>query len=158
MDIKFDTAEGIFSVRVRALIINGNKLLAMHDENAPYYYLVGGKVEVGKTAEDAVLREVREELEIEAEIIRPVFFAQNFYTDDIDKRKYHEVVLYYLLDVSKTELLSRGDKFVIHEGRHTLTFEWLNVDGLEDKYLYPTFIKTEVKNLPEQLKFIVERE
>lgn len=59
MDIKFDTAEGIFSVRVRALIINGNKLLAMHDENAPYYYLVGGKVEVGETAEDAVLREVR---------------------------------------------------------------------------------------------------
>ena len=32
MDIKFDTAEGIFSVRVRALIINGNKLLAMHGE------------------------------------------------------------------------------------------------------------------------------
>lgn len=158
MDIKFDTAEGIFSVRVRALVINGNKLLAMRDENAPYYYLVGGKVEVDETAEEAVLREVREELEIEAEIIRPVFFAQNFYTDDFDKKKYHEIVLYYLLDVSNTELLSRGDKFVIHEGKHTLSFEWLDIDDLKDKYFYPTFIKTEVKKLPEQLKFIVERE
>ncbi|MDE6667837.1 MAG: NUDIX domain-containing protein [Clostridia bacterium] len=158
MDIKFETGEGIFSVRVRALIINDGKLLAMHDEYAPYYYLVGGKVEVNETTEEAVLREVCEELEIEAEIVRPVFFAQNFYTDDVNGKRYHEIVLYYLLDVSKTELLSRGDKFVIHEGKHTLTFEWLNIDGLEDKYLYPNFIKTEVKNLPKQLKFIVEHE
>lgn len=158
MDLKFNTDAGIFSVRVRALIINGNKLLAMHDEYAPYYYLVGGKVEINETAEEAVLREVREELEIEAEIIRPVYFAENFYTDGSDGKKYHEIALYYLLDISKTGLLSRGDKFVIQEGKHTLTFEWLDINGLEDKYLYPTFIKTEVKNLPEQLKFIVERE
>ena len=158
MDIKFETEEGIFSVRVRALIISDNKLLAMHDEISPYYYLVGGKVGIGETAEDAVLREVREELEINAEIIRPVFLAQGFYTDDINGKRYHEIVLYYLLDISKTELLSRGDKFVIHEGKHTLSFEWLDIEGLEDKYFYPNFIKTEVKNLPNHLKFVVERE
>ena len=158
MDIKFETPDGIFSLRVRAIVINDNKLLAMHDERSPYYYLVGGKVEIGETAEEAVLREVREELEIKAEIIRPVYFAQTFYTDDVDGKKYHEAVLYYLLDISKTGLLSRGEKFVIHEGKHTLTFEWLNIDGLEDKYIYPTFIKTGAKNLPDNLKFIVERE
>ena len=158
MDIKFNTDEGIFSVRVRALIINDGKLLAMHDERSPYYYLIGGKVEMNETAEEAILREVREELEINAEIIRPVFFAQNFYTDDFDKRKYHEIAIYYLLDVLKTDLLSRGEKFVIHEGKHTLTFEWLDIGDLQDKYFYPNFIKTEVKNLPKQLKFIVERE
>lgn len=158
MDIKFKTEEGIFSVRVRALIIENNKLLAMHDEVSPYYYLPGGKVELNETAEEAVLREVKEELEINAEIIRPVFLAQNFYTDDLDGKRYHEVVLYYLLDVSNTALLSKGEKFVIYEGKHTLTFEWLNINGLQDKYIYPLFIKTEVKNLPEQLKFIIERE
>lgn len=158
MDLKFKTEEGIFSIRVRALIICGNKLLAMHDERSPYYYLPGGKVEINETAEEAVLREIKEELEIDAEVIRPVYLAQNFYTDDLDEKKYHEIALYYLLDVSKTELPTRGDKFVIHEGKHTLTFEWLNIDSLEGKYLYPVFIKEGVKNLPEQLKFIVERE
>ena len=158
MDIKFDTDEGIFSVRVRALIIENVKLLALHDEHSPYYYLPGGKVEINETAEDAVLREVREELEISAQIVRPVFLAQNFYTDDLDGKRYHEIVLYYLLNVENTDLLSRGEKFVIKEGKHTLTFEWLDIASLEKEYLYPNFIKTEVINLPNELKFILERE
>lgn len=56
MDIKFETGEEVFSVRVRAMILNGDKILAMRDENLPYHYLPGGKVEVGETAEEAVLR------------------------------------------------------------------------------------------------------
>ncbi len=158
MDIKFKTEEGIFSVRVRALIINCGKLLAMHDENSPYYYLPGGKVEINETAEEAVLREIKEELEIKAKIIRPVYFAQDFYTDDLDKKRYHEIVLYYLLDVSETDLLNRGDKFTIYEGKHTLVFEWLDLEGLKGQYFYPEFIKEEVRNLPQELKFITERE
>ncbi|MDE7182459.1 MAG: NUDIX domain-containing protein [Clostridia bacterium] len=158
MDIKFKTEEGIFSVRVRAIIINDGRLLAMHDDVSPYYYLIGGKVEINETCEAAILREVYEELDICAQIVRPVFFAQNFYTDDLDKQKYHEICLYYLLDISKTDLLSRGDKFVMHEGKHTLSFEWLEINELKDKYLYPLFIKTEVQNLPDNLKFILERE
>lgn len=157
VDIKFNTDDGIFSLRVRALIIDGGKLLAMKDENSPYYYLIGGKVEMNETAEEAVLREVKEELGIDAEIVRPTFFAQNFYTDDVDGKKYHEVALYYLLDVSKTDILCKGKKFVIQEGKHTLFFEWLEIAELENKYLYPLFIKKEVQNLPKQLKFIIER-
>lgn len=156
MDIKFSTDEGIFSVRVRALIIDGGRLLAMHDEISPYYYLIGGKVEINETCEDAVLREVYEELNIHAKIVRPVFFAQNFYTDDRDKSKYHEICLYYLLDISKTDLLSRGDKFTVQEGKHTLDFEWLDLSQLKDKYLYPVFIKEQIAKLPDELKFIVE--
>ena len=158
MDIKFNTEEGIFSVRVRALIINGGKILAMKDEISPYYYLIGGKTEINETCEDAILREVREELGIQAEIIRPVFFAQNFYCGDVDGKRYHEICLYYLLDVSKTDLLSRGEKFTEYEGKHTLRFEWLDIDKLKDKYLYPEFLKEEAAHLPEQLKFITERE
>lgn len=158
MDLSFNTENGVFSLRVRALIIENGKILAMHDERSPYYYLVGGKVQYNETAEAAVLREVKEELEIDAKITRPVFLAQNFYEDDYDGKKYHEIALYYLLDVSHTDLLARGDKFVVYEGKHKLTFEWLNVDDLKDKYLYPVFIKSAAKNLPDELKFIVERE
>lgn len=113
---------------------------------------------MNETAEEAVLREVKEELGIDAEIIRPVFFSQNFYTDDLDGKKYHEVALYYLLDVSKTDLLSKGDKLVMQEGKHTLSFEWRETASLNDKYLYPLFIKTQLQNLPHGLKFISERE
>lgn len=34
MDLKFNTDAGGFSFRVRALVINDGKLLAMHDEKS----------------------------------------------------------------------------------------------------------------------------
>lgn len=78
MDISFINDEGKFNYRVCGIVINDNKILAMKDERSPYYYLPGGRVMMGETAEDAIIREVKEELEIEASIIRPLWLTQNF--------------------------------------------------------------------------------
>lgn len=63
MDISFVAGKEKFNYRVCAVILSEGKLLAMHDERSPYYYLPGGRVQMGETAEAAVVREVREELE-----------------------------------------------------------------------------------------------
>lgn len=56
MDISFKTDKGRFNYRVCAVIINENKLLAMRDENLPYYNLPGGRVTLHETAENAIIR------------------------------------------------------------------------------------------------------
>ena len=38
MDVVLKTGNGRFNFRVCAIITNSGKLLAMRDENAPYYY------------------------------------------------------------------------------------------------------------------------
>lgn len=38
------------------MIISDGKILAMQDERSPYYYLPGGRVMLGETAEEAVIR------------------------------------------------------------------------------------------------------
>ena len=78
MDISFLIDNSKFNYRVCAVIINDNKILAMKDERSPYYYLPGGRVQIGEKAEDAVIREVKEELEIDAKIIRPLWLNQGF--------------------------------------------------------------------------------
>ena len=73
MDISFLEGNGKFNYRVCAVITDGGRLLAMRDERSPYYYLPGGRVKLFETAEEAVLREVREELLIDARIVRPLW-------------------------------------------------------------------------------------
>ncbi len=158
MDVVLKTENGRFNYRACAIILNDNKILVMTDENAPYYYLIGGKVELHETAENAVLREIKEEMNVNAEIVRPLWVCQNFFTEKVTKDRYHEICVYFLVDISKTDISEKGNKFVLKEGKHILTFEWLNISELDDKYLVPEFIKNEIVDLPKTLKLITEIE
>lgn len=156
MDITFKTEEGRFNYRVCAIIIHDGKILAMHDERSPYFYLPGGRVALHETAEVAVLRELKEELDIDAEIVRPLWLNQSFFTEDVSKEKYHELCLYFLVDITKTDLLSRGTTFTIRERHHTHEFEWIELERLKDEYFYPTFLKDRIFELPETLTIYTE--
>ena len=158
MDITFETEAGRFNYRVCAVLLDGERILAMHDERSPYFYLPGGRVRMGERAEDAVLREVREELGIEARIVRPLWLSQSFFNEDVAHVDYHELCLYFLVDASTTDLLTRGDRFRGPELRHVHDFEWLPFERLKDEYFYPLFLKTEIFHLPEQLTLRTDRE
>jgi ADP-ribose pyrophosphatase YjhB (NUDIX family) len=149
MDISFKVENGKFNYRVCAMMINNGKILAMRDDRSPYYYLPGGRVGMGETAEAAVIREVGEELGVTPKIIRPLWLNQAFFTEDVDKLRYHELCIYFLMDISDTDLLSRGEQFSSMEGNRTHHFEWLALDRLKDEYFYPIFLKKEIHNLPE---------
>jgi ADP-ribose pyrophosphatase len=158
MDISFVTGEGRFNYRVCAVLLDGGRILAMRDERSPYYYLPGGRVRMGERAEDAVLREVREELGIEARIERPLWLSQSFFNEDVAHVDYHELCLYFLVDASATDLLTRGDRFRGPELRHVHDFEWLPFERLKNEYFYPIFLKTEIYRLPEGLTLRTDRE
>lgn len=156
MDITYISGSNKFNYRVCAVIISDNKILAMHDERSPYYYLPGGRVQMGETAEYAVIREVEEELNITARIVRPLWLNQSFFNEDVDKLNYHEICIYFLVDISGTDLLERGEQFTLYEGHHVHDFEWLAFERLADEYFYPVFLKTSIFELPQQ--FVIRTE
>ena len=159
MDITFKTPEGVFNYRVCAIIISNERLLVMKDERCPYYYLPGGRVTLHETAEKAVLREIKEELEIDAKIIRPLWLNQSFFTEDVHHEKYHELCLYFLIDVSDTDLLSRENNFVLTENKtHQHIFSWIPFCELNKNHFYPKFIKKRIFNLPTNLEINAELE
>ena len=158
MDISYTAGGSKFNYRVCAVILSGSRILAMHDERSPYYYLPGGRVRMGETAEQAVLREVEEELQITAKIVRPLWLNQGFFTEDVDHLHYHEICLYFLIDVSDTGLTEKGSRFTTAEGPHIHDFEWLDFDRMKNEYFYPVFLKTAIYDLPEQLMLRTEYE
>ena len=149
MDISFKTGNEKFNYRVCAVMIADGKILAMHDERSPYYYLPGGRVAMGETAEEAVVRELFEELGITPKIERPLWLDQAFFTEDVDSLRYHELCIYFLMDITDTDLLERGEIFTAAEGHRIHTFEWLAFERLKDEYFYPLFLKKDIFNLPD---------
>ncbi|MBQ6874969.1 MAG: NUDIX domain-containing protein [Lachnospiraceae bacterium] len=158
MDISFKSDNGKFNYRVCAVMISDGKLLVMHDDRSPYYYLPGGRVAMGETAEQAVIREVEEELGITPGIVRPLWLNQAFFSEDVEHLRYHELCIYFLMDITNTDLLSRGNTFTTNEGLRTNTFEWFAFDQLQDAYFYPLFLKQEIYNLPDTFTIRTEFE
>lgn len=158
MDISFRTNNGKFNYRVCAIMISDSKILAMHDQRSSYYYLPGGRVKIGETAEQAVIREVEEELNITPAIIRPLWLNQAFFIEDVDKEKYHELCIYFLMDISETDIFLKGNRFTLKERQNVHVFEWLEFECLKNEYFYPLFLKDSIFHLPEEFTIRTEFE
>lgn len=156
MDISYQYGDQKFNYRVCAMMISDDQILAMHDERSPFFYLPGGRVAMGETAEQAVVREVQEELGVTPRIVRPLWLNQAFFTEDVDKLAYHELCIYFLMDITGTDLRTRGSVFTTKEGQRTNTFEWLAFQRLKDEYFYPLFLKKDIFNLPDRFTIRTE--
>ena len=152
MDISFKTDFGRFNFRVSAVIIRKNYLLTMQDNAYSYAYLPGGRVKMGETAQQAIKRELQEELHADLPVIRPLWFCQDFFTEEDTVEKFHEICIYYLVDGGK---LPEGS-FSYAEGERINRFAWTPLDEVRQMHLYPEFIKDEIFRLPNHLEMIVE--
>lgn len=140
------------------MIIHDHKILTKYNTQTSVYSLPGGRVNMTETAEHAVIREVQEELGITPTIVRPLWLNQAFFTKAVDRLNYHESCIYFLMDISNTDLLSRGERFEYKEGNKIHTFELLPFERLKDEYFYPLFLKEEIYNLPETFTIRTEEE
>ncbi|WP_050614370.1 NUDIX hydrolase [Bacillus testis] len=156
-DLMFRTETGRFLYRVAGVLIHDGRLLIMRDEKVPYYYLPGGKVRLHEGSEEAIKREIKEEIEAEVGIKRLLWVVENFFTEEVNQEPYHEIGLYYLLELQDDSLLERGDEFVMTEqGKHRLSFSWKQLEEIKDVCLYPTFLKERITDLPATIEHLVE--
>ena len=78
MDLTLKTEEGYFNYRVAAVIVNDGKILAQRNIKPNEYYLPGGRVTFGETSEEALLREIKEELKIDITDYSPLWLNECF--------------------------------------------------------------------------------
>ena len=154
MDISIQAADRAFNYRVAAIINHDGRILILQDEGIPHDYLPGGRVHLGEPAEAALVRELREELNIRAEIIRPLWINQAFFKDSCRGENIHELCVYFLIDVTKTDLVERGNSFALRENYFPEEYEWIPFDELAENHVVPRFLHEKIYNLPETPEFI----
>ena len=150
-DLSFQTGGSAFSLRVRAIILDGDHLLMVRHPGG-YYYPVGGRVHMGESSVDAVLREVLEETGVAMEIDRIGFLHENFFFDEKRGMHHHELALYYYMK----PLPALSEKRLSGSSGDTLC--WLPLEALAGEHLYPTFFKTRLLEPSDRLEHLFTRE
>jgi ADP-ribose pyrophosphatase YjhB (NUDIX family) len=108
---------------------------------------------MGESAAVTVQRELREELEIDAQVRRLLWAVDNFF--EWNGVRWHELALYFLIDLPPNcPLCSRTDPFPGIEDKLKLWFKWHPVAAMESVPLYPTFLRAGLQSLPGSAQYI----
>lgn len=150
----FNTSHGKFNFRVGAVIINDNRLLITKKKHQPYYYLPGGRVKLYETAEQAIRRELNEEIGECYNVDRPLWFAQSFFSESVHDEKFHEICLYYLVNVTPESDLLEGIIFNKIENNQEYIYQWCPLSEISDYPIFPKIIISRICKLPKTLEIV----
>lgn len=91
---------------------NGDEVLVVRRGLPPskgIWSVPGGAVEVGENLEEALHREIKEETALEIEILECAATLDRIHRDDYGRVKYHYVLIDYLCEPIKGNLIARSD-------------------------------------------------
>ncbi|QTA37912.1 NUDIX domain-containing protein [Thermosipho ferrireducens] len=123
---------------VRGIIRRGDEILVVEEKDeikGKYYYLPGGGIEFLEKSDDAIYREIREELECEIHNIKYKVTIENLF--EINGIKCHEMCRIYELKVS--EEMYQKEEINITADIFPNIAKWVNIKEFKEKkkVLYP---------------------
>lgn len=159
----------IFLVRVGGVAVAGDRVLLHRSQRENFWSLPGGRLEVGETAEEALRREMREEIGVDVEIERGLLWlVENFFEHwpldndtSTSTARHHEVGLY--LAMSLPEDLEQADSFTGVErpgepDELTLEFRWFPKSAVAAMDVRPAALCERLsRDLPQGCEAVVQR-
>jgi 8-oxo-dGTP pyrophosphatase MutT (NUDIX family) len=145
--------DGIINIRTGAIIQKDSKILMVGNERSDYLYSVGGRIKMGESAEEAIVREVFEETGVKMEIDRLGFVHENYFYGDAPTnygKLIYEISFYFYMKTPE-DFKPVSDSFTEDEVRERLV--WVSLD--EDVKMYPAFFKTELRHPADTVKHFV---
>ena len=157
--IRFDQGNHRFNFRVAGVAIHGDKVLLHQADGDSFWSLPGGRVEFGEAAEETLRREMREELDVDVEVVRLLWLVENFFV--YDGKNYHELSPYYLMRLPEaSKYMTEAGPYRCAEPDSDLVFQWFDnsAETLAGLPVLPAFLQTKLQSLPETIRHIVHRD
>ena len=143
-DFRTKLNQMVFGVRATALIVKDNRLLVVEDQDG--FYTIGGAIQVDEATEDAVVREVKEELGVASRAIQLAFIVENRFEQA--GVHYHNIEFHYLVDLLEDAPLT------MQEDAKPLPCRWIALDDLHTVDLKPAFLKSSLPEWDGKLRHI----
>jgi len=136
-DIKGNLSEVLvnelsFRPSVYGVIINEGKILLSRQWDG--YDFPGGKIELGETIEEALIREVKEETGLEVNVGKIVACENSFFKLAKDGKPVQSILIYYLCSVTGGKI--SNDYLSENEKNYANTAEWMELSQIEKIKFY----------------------
>jgi ADP-ribose pyrophosphatase YjhB (NUDIX family) len=127
------------------------------DDASALHCLPGGRVEIGESAEEALAREIREELDCNVTPGRLLWVMENFFNHK--DSAHHELGMYFAVTLPEDHPASSGDPWTGAELDGTkLYFHWHPIDRLDEIDLKPSRLPRLLHALPDHTQYILHRD
>ena len=138
MDVKIKSEEGNFKMRVAGLVIKEGKLLTVNICNNGFFCLPGGHVHLGESSEEAIKREIGEEVGLTCKSIKMLALIENFFKS-VKGVVTHEVCYFYMVEPNE-DIKTEDYTYVENdEGElKNLEFKWFDLNKLDKMDFRPS--------------------
>ncbi|MFX0031393.1 MAG: NUDIX hydrolase [Candidatus Hermodarchaeota archaeon] len=167
--ITFEKGKKRFAFRIAGVAILDRKVLLHKSVLDDFWALPGGRCEFLENSRDTLIREMKEEMGVEINIIRPLYFVENFF--EYENRDCHEVSIIYLMDFPpKSKKIIEKDIFYGNESqlgfekdeiygkKLKIIFRWFSINELENLEVYPSFLRTSLQNIKPYPEHIIHKD
>jgi len=156
--IRFEEGRNRFNYRILGVAVHEDLVLLHKAEGEKFWTFPGGRAEFGEAAEPTLKREMKEEIGTDVDVIRLLWFVENFFT--YTGMRYHEIALYFLMQLPTTSKYLNQRSFQGEEAGLALTFQWFPIqpEVLSSLPWLPSFLQTAVQKLPESVQHVIQRD
>ena len=152
--VEIDADRWRFQLRVAAVCVWRDHVLLQGALDGAFWVLPGGRLLPLELTADALVRTMRWEIGQEVTVQRLLWVME--YVTPMGGRPVHELGFYYAIDLpenSRFRDLTR-DHAGLERG-HDLVLRWFHVDALADVSLYPDFLRTALRQVPDSPQHVV---
>ena len=119
----------------------------------------GGYVEIGETSEEAMLRELNEEINLDFKIENFAGITENFFTN-LKGQKTHGIDFYYYVKLVDDNDYQYIDYNRIENDKGSIVkhkFSWIDVNKLNDIKLLPLEVREKIKKAEFNFHIIINK-
>ena len=158
--IVYDKDNLRFNYRIAGIGLDKGRVLLQQIVGTDWWFMPGGRGTLGEPASICLKREMLEELDADVEIGRLVWVVENFFT--FNSRLFHELNLFFLMVFPENSPVLETAEITGTDGDGeemvSVINKWHQLEDLENIPLYPSFLKTGLKSIPDSTKHLVHRD